>query len=147
MLGRLARWLRILGYDAAYGSHLHGAALARLARREGRMILTRDRQLLRDPNLPPHLFVEHDGFRDQLRQVAAQLGLRPSGSFGRCIECNRVVERIAREAARDRVPRYVASTQSEFWECGGCGRVYWPATQRAHIVAELQALGLHEVLA
>jgi hypothetical protein len=147
MLGRLARWLRILGYDAAYGSHLHGAALARLARREGRLILTRDRQLLRDPNLPPHLFVEHDGFRDQLRQVAARLGLRSSGSFDRCIECNRVVEPIARDAAHDRVPPYVAATQSEFWECRGCGRVYWAATHRAHIAAELRALGLDELVA
>jgi hypothetical protein len=144
MLGRLARWLRILGYDAAYGSHLHGATLARVARREQRVILTRDRQLLRDRNLPAHVFIEHDDFRAQLRQVAARLGLRGQAAFSRCIACNRPVESVSPATVRDRVPAYVAETQAEFWECGGCGRVYWPATHRTHIVAELRAMGLVE---
>jgi hypothetical protein len=145
MLGRLARWLRILGHDAAWGPHLHGAALARLARREGRMILTRDRELLRDPNLPRHLFIASDGFREQLRQVAAHVPLLRNAALSRCVECNRPVAEVAPDAVRPRVPPYVSETQSRFWECPGCHRVYWAATHRTHIVAELAALGLREV--
>ena len=121
--------------------------LSRLARREGRVILTRDRRLLRDPNLPAHVFIEADGFRDQLRQVAAALGLRAGRPFSRCVACNRVVAPVARDVVGGRVPPYVLATQSDFRECHGCGRVYWPATHRAHIVAELVALGLDEARA
>src|SRR2546425_807893 len=71
MLGRLARWLRILGHDVAYGRHLRDRTLVDSARREERLLLTRDTRLLRDPHLPRHLFVESDHFREQLRQVAA----------------------------------------------------------------------------
>src|SRR3990172_7624508 len=71
MLGRLARWLRILGHDVAYGPHLRGRTLAACARRERRLLVTRDTRLRRDPQLPPHVFVTSDDFREQLRQVAA----------------------------------------------------------------------------
>ncbi|MGH7893837.1 MAG: Mut7-C RNAse domain-containing protein [Candidatus Binatia bacterium] len=142
MLGRLARWLRIVGHDVAYGSHLHGAGLARCARDEGRMILTRDTQLVRDPNLPPHLFIASDHFREQLRQVAAAVPLAQGASFTRCVECNRPLEETSREAARERVPAYVFETQPRFWTCPACRRVFWPATHHARMRAELGTLGI-----
>jgi hypothetical protein len=145
MLGRLARWLRIVGHDVAYGPHLHGAALAACARRDGRLILTRDTQLVRDPQLPPHVFVTSDHFREQLRQVAAAVPLARDASFTRCLDCNLPLAALARAAARDRVPPYVFATQERFWTCPGCHRVYWPATHRARMRAELAALGLDAV--
>ena len=79
MLGRLARWLRILGHDVAYGPHLSGRTLVDRARRERRLLLTRDTRLLRDPDLPPYVFVASDHFRQQLRQVADAVPL--GGAF------------------------------------------------------------------
>ena len=141
MLGRLARWLRILGHDVAYGRHLSGRALVECARREGRFLLTRDTRLLRDPHLPPHLFVTSDHFREQLRQVAAAVPLG-DGFLHRCLECNRPLETVARDEAGAVAPPYVLATQTRFQRCPHCGRLYWPATHRAHMLEELAALGL-----
>jgi len=141
MLGRLARWLRILGHDVAYGPHLSGRALAACARRDGRLLLTRDTRLVRDPDVPPHVFVTSDHFREQLAQVAAAVSLG-AAFLGRCLDCNRPLERAAKAAVRDRVPPYVFATQEVFHRCPRCGRLYWAATHRTRMLAELDALGL-----
>src|ERR1043166_7873630 len=86
MLGRLARWLRILGHDVAYGRHLRDRTLVECARREDRLLLTRDKRPLRDPHLPRHLFVEDDHFREQLRQVAATVPLGGALLLTRCLD-------------------------------------------------------------
>ena len=142
MLGRLARWLRILGHDVAYGPHLHGAALVACARTEDRTILTRDTRLVRRRDLPAHVFVASDHFREQLRQVAAVVPLARDAAFTRCLDCNRELVALDRETARPRVPPYVYATQERFWTCSGCGRAYWPATHHAHVRSELAALAL-----
>ncbi len=142
MLGRLARWLRVLGHDVAYGPHLRGRTLATCARREHRLLLTRDTRLLRDPQLPPHLFVTSNDFRAQLRQVAGVLPIVSGVPFGRCLECNRVLEDVPRETVRERVPSYVWETTERFLSCGRCHRLYWPATHHDHMRRELAALGL-----
>ena len=142
MLGRLARWLRILGHDVAYGAHLGGRTLVACARREERLLLTRDTRLLRICDLPPHLFVVSDHFREQLRQVAAAVPLGGAGVLSRCLDCNRALEELSRDEARDRVPVFVWQTSDRFLTCPRCRRVYWPATHRAHVLAELAALGI-----
>jgi uncharacterized protein with PIN domain len=144
MLGRLARWLRILGHDVLYASHLTGPALATRARREGRLLLTRDTRLVRRRELPPHLFITSDHFRDQLREVAAAVPLGGCDRLHRCLDCNRVLAEIPRERARDRVPPFVWQTTERFLSCPRCRRLYWPATHRLHMMEELAALGLGE---
>jgi uncharacterized protein with PIN domain len=144
MLGRLARWLRILGHDVAYGPHLHGDGLVECARRDGRTIVTRDTTLVRARHLPPYVFVTSDHFREQLRQVAAAVPLARGAAFTRCVECNHPLATIARDAVRERVPPYVFDTQHAFWTCPDCHRLYWPATHQARMRAELAALGLAE---
>jgi uncharacterized protein with PIN domain len=142
MLGRLARWLRILGDDVAYGPHLSGRALVAAARSEDRLLVTRDTRLLRARDLPPHVFVASDHFREQLREVAAAVPLDGAHLLARCLDCNRALDELPRERARDRVPVFVWETSPRFLSCPGCGRVYWPATHRAHVVRELAALGI-----
>jgi hypothetical protein len=142
MLGRLARWLRILGHDVAYGPHLAGRTLVDCARREGRLLLTRDTRLLRARDLPPHLFITSDHFREQLRQVAAAVPLGGARLLGRCLDCNRGLEELSRERAHGRVPSFVWETSERFLVCRACGRTYWPATHRTHVLRELAALGI-----
>jgi uncharacterized protein with PIN domain len=143
MLGRLARWLRILGHDVAYGPHLGGRTLVDRARRERRILLTRDTRLVRRRDLPPHVFVTSDRFREQLREVAAAVPLGDGDALlTRCLDCNRVLDAVPRERARDRVPAFVWETTRQFLACAGCGRLYWPATHRAHVLRELAGLGL-----
>ena len=88
MLGRLVKWLRVIGQDVIYGQHLSGYGLIRAARAEGRLILTRDGHL-KHKQPPPFLFIDSDHYRDQLRQVITACGLKPAQAmFTRCIECN-----------------------------------------------------------
>jgi uncharacterized protein with PIN domain len=140
MLGRLARWLRIAGQDVTYGPELSGAGLLRAARRENRLILTRDRALARR-NPPEFLLILSDHFRDQLKQVIDEFRLDPlKDAFTRCVECNARLEPLAKTAAEGKVPPYVFATQEKFSCCGKCRRVYWPATHQEKMLEELRSL-------
>ncbi|MEE9145626.1 MAG: Mut7-C RNAse domain-containing protein [Candidatus Binatia bacterium] len=141
MLGRLARWLRIIGQDVAYGSHLAGHGLIRSALKESRLILTRDQKLLKK-NPPDTLLIQSNHFREQLKQVVHTCGLDPlERAFTRCVECNKVLEAIPKEFVQDKVPPYVYSTQEKFSLCRRCERIYWPATHHNKMIEELKALG------
>ncbi len=141
MLGRLAKWLRVIGQDVIYGEHLAGYGLVRSARKEGRLILTRDRTI-RKRNPPEYLLLESDRFRDQLKQVIQAFGLDPlENAFTRCVECNALIEPIAKEKVEKKVPPYVFSTQEKFSFCPECRRIYWPATHQEKMMQELTALG------
>ncbi|MHB1133649.1 MAG: Mut7-C RNAse domain-containing protein [Chloroflexota bacterium] len=140
MLGRLARWLRALGYDTVYDQRLEDPALARMARAEGRLLLTRDRQLARRRALWAVL-VENDDLSAQLVQVLPLLGPPPSG-FGRCVACNGCLEEVDHASAESRVPQYVWETQPDFALCRACGRLYWRGSHWHRIKHQLAALGL-----
>lgn len=143
MLGRLARWLRIVGQDTAYGPHLAGQALVGLARRDGRIILTRDTRLRRQRNLPPHLFIESDHFREQLRQVVSTYDIEVGAAvFTRCLRCNEPLREAQRASVEPHVPPYVWATQDRFYACPRCGHLFWPATHLARAREELARLGL-----
>jgi uncharacterized protein with PIN domain len=124
MLGTLAKWLRILGYDTLYDPALDDYQLMRLARAEGRVLLTRDRELAGRRGVHA-LLIESEDLDGQIRQVMAGLDLEPDRSFSRCPVCNEPLQPLDREAARARVPAYVAQTHQTFKICPGCQRVYW----------------------
>ena len=141
MLGRLAKWLRLLGIDTVYDPRLRDTELIRLAATEGRILLTRDTRLLRRRGIPPSLFVIHDHFRDQLRQVAHAFGLDLRlARFNRCSRCNELLVGRSKEHVRDRVPPYVFETQDHFFQCPACGRIYWAATHLERIRSEIDRL-------
>jgi uncharacterized protein with PIN domain len=142
MLGRLVKWLRILGYDSEYLPQLSPQGLMREGRRQGRLILTRDTHFLRQKNLPSFVFIGADHFRDQLRQVVETCQLDPTRFlFTRCSECNVLLDVIEKEKIHARVPAYVWETQSEFRQCPECHRLYWGATHKEHVQAELRRMG------
>ena len=127
MLGTLAKWLRILGYDTRYDPALDDHQLARLARAEDRVLLTRDHELARRRGLRS-LLIASQTLDDQLLQVVTDLELDPDRSFSRCPVCNEALERLEYDQARARVPAYVARTQRSFKVCPVCQRVYWRGT-------------------
>jgi uncharacterized protein with PIN domain len=142
MLGKLAKWLRLMGQDVIYGPHLCGYGLIRAARQEDRLILTRDRRLKqRQP--PDYLFIESDHYREQLRQVVRACNLDPMArALTRCAECNRMLEARAKAAVETLVPPYVFATQERFFACPECGRVYWAATHHERMLEELKKISL-----
>jgi uncharacterized protein with PIN domain len=140
MLGRLARWLRLLGADVIWGAEFHGRALLEAARREGRFVLTRDKRLRTAPDA---LFIESNYFREQLRQVLTRFPFDPRAhAFTRCSECNEPLSRVSRELVQRRVPPFVYASHETFAECDRCGRIYWDATHPARAMRELDSLGL-----
>jgi uncharacterized protein len=133
MLGRLARWLRLLGYDAPLVKRPPAQA------GPDEVILTRRRAWQGRPGV---LLVQPDRLEEQLKQVAAALDLRPDPSrlFSRCLDCNALVEPLAREKAAGRVPDYVLDTAESFTECPSCHKVFWPGSHGKRARVRLQAL-------
>ncbi|HEX7230465.1 MAG TPA: Mut7-C RNAse domain-containing protein [Candidatus Binatia bacterium] len=140
MLGRLAKWLRILGEDVIYGAHLTGYGLIRAARLERRLILTRDRSL-KNKQPPPMLYLRSDQYREQLRQVIHDCGLVVGKRlFTRCLRCNTVLQSRTKDSVEKSVPPYVFSTQEKFFWCASCRRIYWPATHHQNMLDEIKSL-------
>lgn len=144
MLGRLARWLRILGCDVSYRRGLSDEEFLALARREGRVLLTRDTRLLtlKETGGLEALFILHDRWRDQLLQFIRACPLPALRLFSRCIECNEPLREFSRDAAEGVVPPYVFQTQERFFSCPRCGRIFWAATHREKMKEELVRLGI-----
>lgn len=130
MLGKLARGLRALGYDAAYERRISDGDLIERARAEGRILLTRDTRLVKRRALPPHLLVSSEHPPAQIRQTieAFKLKVDPGVFLTRCLLCNAATETVPRDEAKDQVPAYVFATQRRFARCPECLRVYWRAT-------------------
>ncbi len=143
MLGKLAKWLRLLGYDVAYERKIEDRELIRRAREEDRLILTRDARLVGRRRSPRDrfLFIRDEHLPQQLRQVVRELNLSVTDHlFTRCVACNAVIETIPREAVREQVPVYVYETQTRFSRCPACGRTYWPGTHGERARERLQRL-------
>ena len=142
MLGRLVKWLRVIGQDVIYGPHLTGYGLIRAARRENRLILTRDRRL-KKKQPPEFILIESDHYGDQLLQVIETCHLRPlKNTFSRCLICNTPLRPKGKDSVKELVPPYVFSTQEKFFWCSECQRVYWPATHQQRMVEELRKIDL-----
>ena len=139
MLGTLAKWLRILGYDAIYDPGLDDYQLMRLARAEDRVLLTCDQELARRRGVRT-LLIGSQVLDEQLRQVLSDLDLEPAPPFSRCPVCNEVLTALDRQAARARVPEYVVRSHEQFRLCSGCGRVYWRGSHWQQMEERLQAL-------
>jgi len=125
MLGKLARWLRALGYDTLY-LQVDDAEIAHRARVESRVVLTQDRQLARRRGLRTVLIMSQD-LAQQVEEVIAAVG-KPPVDCARCMVCNGALERISHDDAAKQVPVYVAATQEVFRRCIECGRIYWQGT-------------------
>jgi uncharacterized protein with PIN domain len=138
MLGRLARWLRVLGYDTLYSTDADDAALVRRALADDRILLTRDVELARRRGVRV-ILISDDQVEDQLGEMIKILPLTAGEAFSRCLNCNTPLVELERAQARDLVPPYVFATQTRFRRCPGCDKVYWRGTHWAHMLATLES--------
>lgn len=143
MLGKLARWLRAMGYDTLYFRVAQDRSLLQLARAEARTLLTRDARLARLAGAGG-LLIRATEIEPQIVEVVEQLALAPSGEglLSRCLECNALLEDRLKESVRGLVPEYVFVTHHRFVGCPGCSRIYWQGSHADRILARLErALG------
>lgn len=142
MLGRLAKWLRILGYDAHYQSHYLPGQLESLVK-EGRRFVTRDsKKSLMDAG---SVFLQHDTIGEQLIELVSLLDLEPDPAewFFRCLRCNVPLETVPETSARESVPEYVFyENRGQIKVCRKCGRYFWPGSHRERMLKQLDAWGL-----
>jgi len=133
-VGKMAKWLRMAGFDACLYTGADDAAIVATALAENRILLTRDRRIMKRRVIVggrmKAILIESDCFKAQVRQLLSTLGLDKGRfhPFTICLECNRRLEESAKEAIKDRVPPYVYLTQEHFAECPACRRIYWQGT-------------------
>ena len=124
MLGKLAKRMRLLGYNVLYDRTYQDNEILRLALEQGRVILTRDTGLASRPLAQNHLLIESNLVNEQVRQAIAAYPPN-SGPLTRCSVCNGPLAVVNKEDTRDLVPDHIVATVNEFWRCRQCGRVYW----------------------
>ena len=140
MLGTLAKWLRIMGYDTAYDARLDDHALIRLARADERILLTRDTGLLQRKGVQC-LFISSQVLAEQLAQVLQAFDLSAGHPFSRCPVCNSPLEDVPKHDAWGQVPPFVFQTQDNFRLCPECNRFYWQGTHWQKMLARMHELG------
>ncbi len=147
MLGSLARWLRLLGFDTAYDNSIDDDDIVRRCRAEGRRALTKDRRLAqRQPLRGRVLLIESVALPEQLRETLVWLDHRVERRrlLTRCALCNSLIEELDPTQAAPLVPPYVLRTQSRFKRCPKCMRIYWGGTHRERMIERLRGWGLLE---
>ena len=125
-LGRLARHLRLLGFDTLYENTIDDADLVRRAAEDGRIVLTRDRALLMRAGVTHGCHIREDDPVAQAIQVIRRCDLaKVSRPFTRCMECGARIEPVGKQAVASTLEPETAARFDTFWRCDGCGHVYW----------------------
>lgn len=143
-LGALARLLRMAGFDTLYDNHYHDSDIEAIAAREGRVVLTRDRELLKRRTIGHGGYVRALEPAAQLHEVARRFGLAHAARpFSLCLRCNAPLRPVDRHAVRSRVPEMAWSRHERFNTCDVCRRVFWAGTHWQRMRKLLQQ-ALHE---
>jgi hypothetical protein len=141
-LGKLAKYLRLLGFDTFFAEPIADSELLAAAASQERFLLTRDHSL-RDKSHPyGMLLIENDEALAQLSEVIKSLNLqvRTADLFTRCSRCNEVCHSVRKEEIAERAFPYILKTQDNISECRSCRRLYWKGTHYRHLLAELRSV-------
>jgi uncharacterized protein len=126
MLGRLARWLRFLGYDTLYYPDIPDSNLIRLAREQDRFILTRDTRLVKIKGLKDYVLISSNDSIQQLFELLEKLQMKQFHLFSRCVACNGQLMKISdKSEVKDAVPEFVFLNFKKFSRCRSCERIFW----------------------
>lgn len=148
MLGRLAKWLRILGLDTGL-SPVEGRSLYSIvveASRDGRIVLTRDTGVEKYAGRVPFIMIREQCWEEQLNIVIKETSVKPNEEkiFSRCVLCNTVLEKIPLREGDKFVPDSVRERGLEYFKCFSCGRIYWRGTHIDNVMSRLVQIGIME---
>lgn len=138
-LGKLAKWLRILGYDTLYSRTLSDDKFFELAN-EDRVLLSRNTRILNKMSSDRLIFVEGNDPKMQLHDLIRRLGLKPDPDkfFSRCIVCNGLIDSVTPLDVIGKVPDHIWTGHNRFSECKSCRRIYWPGSHLEHSLREIR---------
>ena len=144
-VGKLAKWLRMIGYDSKFFTGSDDTEMVNAAIAENRILLTRDTRIM-DRKVVANgqlkiVLIASDRLRDQIRQIVSSLKLTKTGlhPFTLCLECNQSLVKKNIEDIKDRLPPYVYQTQQQFVECPICHRIYWRGTHWQSMIQKIIA--------
>ena len=139
MLGKLAKWLKILGFDALFFSKIEDDELIAIARNQGRILLTKDTGLIQRAKNVETLFLESEEWQEQIRQVMEHFNLRERvDPHTRCIDCNVVLKNLPKKNAKNLVSAFVFEQADSFALCPNCGRIFWRGTHFKDMEVQIQ---------
>ncbi len=143
-LGKLARYLRVGGFDTAFDPEMTDSRLIQVALDENRWILTRDHRLIERTLVRDLFFITHDHWPDQLRAVLThfRLEFRKERMFSRCLEDNVKIEPTPKEVIASRVFPFTYQHHDTFYICPHCRRVYWSGTHVEAMIRRLERFGI-----
>ncbi len=145
-VGRLAKWLRILGYDATFIPNADDDLLINVASEEKRTLLTRDSYIMDRRKVASGevkaLLIPSEHVWEQLKYVVDAMGLNSDERFSRCIECNIPLNPLPKESTRELVPPFVYATQEDFMRCHRCSKIYWKGTHWSNMRQELTKISV-----
>lgn len=140
--GKLAKWLRIMGYDTLLFKEADDGKMINIALSDNRIILTKDTQILKRRLITSGrlkaIFIEQDSPKAQLKQIVTALNLSQLRPFSVCLECNQTLISKKKEEVSNLVPPYVFKTHDQYMECPSCHRIYWRGTHWQAMNRELQ---------
>ena len=141
MLGTLAKWLRLLGFDVIYPGPVADSEIRDAAAQEDRMVITRDKELASTTKVRT-LYVESDVLEEQLKFVLSELDLKVTDPMSRCSVCNSLVDRVDKSSVEGKVPEGVFDRQEDFWFCSECGKYYWQGSHWEKIAKTIEELDM-----
>lgn len=140
-LGKLAAYLRMLGFDTLYRSCFSDPELVRISSQEKRILLTRDRGLLKHASVTHGYWLRNTDSRKQAEEVVQRFDLvRRIQPFTRCMACNGLLSPVAKSEIAALVPKRIGELHDEFRQCEACGRVYWEGSHHCRMVKFIQQL-------
>jgi uncharacterized protein with PIN domain len=143
MLGSLAKWLRIFGYDTIYpDAIMTDEMVLQLAYQDKRLLITRDKELIIRAKklLIPVLEIHTTKLTEQLQQVLKKIPFDANKILTRCTLCNTILNPIEKEKIKDKIPENVFQTRNQFWVCPACLKYYWMGTHYDHMKQRIQTL-------
>jgi len=140
-LGKLARYLRMVGFDVHYKNDFSDEEIVENSLNQRRAILTKDKGILKRNNVTHGYFVRSSRIEEQVKEIIKRFGLRKSiKEFTRCLECNLELIKIAKEKISGNLPPKVNQSQEEFFSCSGCGKLYWKGTHHQKMLAFIEMI-------
>ncbi|HMK55191.1 MAG TPA: Mut7-C RNAse domain-containing protein [Dissulfurispiraceae bacterium] len=142
MLGGLARWLRIMGFDTLYFRVIEDGELIRIGKQQGRILLSRDHALCRSKRTGAHILVRSNETMQQLREVLSECGITDDQIqvSKRCPRCNGALSSVHRNLVFSGAPEHIMQNADAFLKCGECGKVYWEGSHKRMMDATLEAI-------
>jgi uncharacterized protein with PIN domain len=140
-LGKLTRYLRMMGFDVAYESNFSGDEIVKISLKERRAILTKDRGILKRNEVTHGYWLRSTIVKEQLVEIVKRFDLKNLiNEFTRCIECNSLLKQVFKDEIIEELPPNVSASQTEFSRCVSCGKNYWKGTHYQKMNAFIQSL-------